>query len=167
MKFIVNLIDKIKYGVLRKYYRFCEERFARKCKKKYPDYEDNEYNYGSLKHIWGVKSWDDLSGSGCNLHTMNDIDITFDRDTGTYSLGVETIYMFNEPSNINECKYLRRLLDAFTKFMDDNALNKESNINLLCRNVGLSTSADSIEDLYTNFRIFVEGYCKICGYEGD
>ena len=34
----------------------------------------NDYDF-----IWGVKSYDDLSESECNLYTMNDIDITYNK----------------------------------------------------------------------------------------
>ena len=53
--------------------------FDRKMKKKYPDYEDNEYNYGYTKFIWGVKSWDDITSKDANLYTMNDLAIVYNR----------------------------------------------------------------------------------------
>lgn len=131
----------------------------KKCTRLYPDFEDNEYNCGSLKHIWGVTSWDDLSGKDACIYTMNDIDITYDRKTKKYMLGIETAYMFKDKSA--ECNYLRGLLDAFTKFMDDNNYLKNKEFFLFFNNPILQTTADSIEELYTNFRIFVEGYCKV------
>lgn len=90
---------------------------------------------------------------------MNDIDITYDRDTKLYYLGVETAYIFKD---INaECKYLKQLLKSFSRFMDDNEYDKNYYINLYMRDVSTSTSATSIEGLYANFKIYVEGYCAV------
>lgn len=147
-----------KIGDIRSYF------YNKKCKKLYPDWEDNEYNCGSSKHIWGVKSWDDLSGADCNFYTMNDIDITYDRETKRYMLGIETAYMFNEPRKENECKYLKRLLDAFTKFMDDNNYSKNYDVCLFMSSSVIDDEAESIEELYINFKIFVEGYCKVYNF---
>lgn len=133
-----------------------------KLKRKYDDYHGNdENNYFEMKHIWGVKSYDDLSGKDCNFYTMNDIAITYHRDTKKYSLSIETAYWFNNKKS--ECEYLRGLLDAFTKYMDDNNLDKDRPYTLSLGNGATHLDADSIEELYTNFRIFVEGFCKIYG----
>lgn len=48
-----------------------------------------------IKFIWGVKSFDNLSGSDANLYTMNDIDIVYDKKNSEYMLGVETAYLFD------------------------------------------------------------------------
>lgn len=125
----------------------------------YPDYVDDENNYGSLKHIWGVKSCGDWSGKDCCLYTMNDIDITYDRDEKVYLLGVETAYMFEDKEG--ECKYLQRLLNAFSEYMDDNNYSKNEEFVLFFSNPELQDKAESIEELYTNFKIFVEGFCKV------
>ena len=45
--------------------------------------------------------------------------------------------------------------------MDENKLNKNEEFMLFMGNPCIGTTADSIEKLYTDFRIFVEGYCKI------
>ena len=126
----------------------------------YSDYIDDEYNEGSLKFIWGAKSWDDLSSNNANLHTMNDIDIVYDRDTKKYLLGIETAYMFDENRKENECRYLKQLLNTFTRFMDDNNYSKDYDICLFMKDTSTSTTADSIEELYANYKIYVDGYCN-------
>lgn len=132
--------------------------------RKYPDYEDNEYNCGSLKFIWGIKSWDDLSGSDANMWTMNDIEIDFDRDTSEYVLGVETVYQFRN-GKISEVEYLTRLLSAFTEYMTDNNYNMDEPFNFWsCQSVNLWRAKD-IPTLYTQFRLFVGGYKVL--YGGD
>jgi hypothetical protein len=161
-----KIIDYIKYDVLgyvqyniigkiKSYF------YVKKYKKLYLDWEDNEYNCGDTKFIWGIKSWDDLTGKDCNFYTMNDIDITYDRKTKEYYIGIETAYMFQGNRKEEECKYLRQLLDAFTKFMDNNSYPKDDDYCLFMTNPSISTRAKSIEELYTNFRIFVEGFCKL------
>lgn len=157
-KYIENITDYIQYNLI---YRFKEWLWIRKYKKKYPDYIEDEYNQGDLKHIWGVTSYDDLSGKDANLYTMNDIDITYDRETKKYMLGIETVYMFRDNRKQGECKYLKQLLNAFTKFMDDNNYSKEDDFCLFMSNTSIISTAESIEELYTNFRIFVEGFCKL------
>jgi len=124
--------------------------------KKYGDYalEDDDF-----KFIWGIKSWDDLSGRDCNMQTMNDIDITYVKETKEYMLGIETAYMFESKSD--ECKYLRDCLNAFTKYMDDNNFRTNEPYMLFMSNPCTSMSAKTIEELYTYFKIFVEGFCAI------
>ena len=48
--------------------------------------------------------------------------------------------------------------------MDKNNLNKDKEFMIFMSNPCIDTTAKSIEELYTNFKIFVEGYCKV--YEG-
>jgi len=92
---------------------------------------------------------------------MNDIDIIYDRDTKLYMLSIETIYMFEGNKEEEECKYLKYLLDKFSKFMDDSNYSKNYKIYLAMYDC---FSAKTIEELYFKFKIFVEGYCKVCGY---
>jgi hypothetical protein len=154
-------IIEYKIGDIKHYFEI------KKYKKLYPDFiKEDEYDSGYLKHIWGVKSWDDLTGKDACLYTMNDIDIIYCRESKLYMLGVETAYMFNDENRKHaECKYLKQLLKAFTKFMNDNNYSKDFDKCLFISNSSLSISAESIEELYMNFKIFVEGYCKVYGYE--
>lgn len=121
-------------------------------------YDDSSLENDSLKHIWGIKSYDDLSGSDCNLYTMNDIDITYDKKNKKYMLSIETAYMFENYKS--ECTYLKKCLSAFTEYMDIHNLNKNKKFCLFFSNPEISTSADSLEELYTNFKIFVDGFCN-------
>ena len=57
-----------------------------------------------------------------------------------------------------EREYLRYCLRASTNYMDDNGLNKEEPFRLFMRNPCTSMVADTIEELYTNFKIFVDGF---------
>lgn len=44
--------------------------------------------------------------------------------------------------------------------MNDNGLNKNKRYDLFMGNPCTSMVANSIEDLYTNFKIFVDGFCS-------
>lgn len=127
----------------------------------YNEYEDDydPYENEVVKFIWGVKSWDDLTGEDACLYTMNDIDIIYDKNEKMYLLSIETVYMFKTYGD--ECKYLQDCLKAFTKYMDDNRLNKNEAYRLWMSNLCISMEAKTIEELYTNFKIFVDGFCSL------
>ena len=153
----------IKFFPFKQIYDFRSERAWRK-EEKYNKEMDEKYGDCTLetddiKFIWGVKSFDDLSSSNACLYTMNDIDLTYDKQKREYMLGIETAYMFD--SYDDECKYLSDCLKAFTKYMDDNGLNKNEPFRLFMSNPCTNMVANSIEELYTNFKIFVNGYLTL------
>lgn len=167
-----NSLSNIYYGRVLKYFPFKQidnikseigyrkhNKYCQTMDKKYGDYalENDDF-----KFIWGIKSWDDLSGSDCNMETMNDIDITYNKKTKKYILGIETAYMFD--SKEGECQYLKDCLNAFTKYMNTNDIRIEEPFMLFMSNPCTHMSAKTIEELYTYFRIFVEGFCKINNY---
>ena len=90
---------------------------------------------------------------------MNDIDIIYDKKKKEYMLGIETSYIFK--THTAECNYLSDCLKAFTKYMDDNGLNKDEPFRLFMNNHCINMVANSIEELYTNFKIFVNGYLTL------
>lgn len=128
----------------------------------FDDYENDydPYENEMIKFIWGVKSWDDLTGADACLFTMNDIDIVYDKNAEIYMLGVETAYVFETYGD--KCRYLQDCLKAFTKYMDDNGLNKNEPYRLWMKNPCTNMEAETIEELYTNFKIFVNGFCSLC-----
>ena len=162
-------LSNIYYGTIIKFFPFKqidyfltnrawrkEEKYIKEMDKEYGDYT---LETDDLKFIWGVKSFDDLSSSNACLYTMNDIDLTYDKQKREYMLGIETAYMFD--SYDDECKYLSDCLKAFTKYMDDNGLNKNEPFRLFMNNPCTNMVANSIEELYTNFKIFVNGYLTL------
>ena len=134
----------------------------RRFQKEYPE---DEYNCGELEFIWGVTSWDNLLRTPANFYTMNDIDICYNRYTEMYHLDIELAYRF--PDDDAKVAYFEYLLNEFTKFMKQN--------NYITNYVGelewtiphIKMEAESIEGLYTNFRLFVEGYKAIFGGNKD
>ena len=162
-------LSNIYYGTLIKFFPFKqidyfltnrawrkEEKYIKEMDKEYGDYT---LETDDLKFIWGVKSFDDLSSSNACLYTMNDIDIIYDKKKKEYILGIETAYLFKTYND--ECKYLSDCLKAFTKYMDDNGLNKNEPFRLFMNNPCTNMVANSIEELYTNFKIFVHGYLTL------
>ena len=153
----------IKFFPFKQIYDFRSERAWRK-EEKYNKEMDEKYGDCTLetddiKFIWGIKSYDDLSCADACLYTMNDIDIIYDKKKKEYILGIETAYLFKTYND--ECKYLSNCLKAFTKYMDDNGLNKNEPFRLFMNNPCTNMVANSIEELYTNFKIFVNGYLTL------
>lgn len=153
----------IKLPLFKQIHSFLYERAWGK-EEKYNNDMDEKYSDSSLetddiKFIWGIVSYDDLSGSNANLYTMNNIDITYDKKDKKYMLGVETAYIFDTYND--ECEYLRQCLSAFTKYMDENGLVKNKKYKLFMSDPYTRNTADTIEELYTNFKIFVDGYCNL------
>lgn len=164
-----NSLSNIYYGKLINHFPFkqIDNLLTEKSYKKEEKYNtamDKKYGNCYLetddfKFIWGLKSWDDLSSSDANMLTMNNIDIIYDKHKKEYILGIETAFNFKNYEA--ECEYLKGCLKAFTKYMDNNGLNKNKQYSLFMSNPCTSMVADSIEELYTNFRIFVNGFCTL------
>ena len=158
----MDIFTKFKWWLQDKCEQIRAYFYEKKLKRLYSDYNgDDEYNCGTLKFIWGIKSWDCLIDADTCLYTMNDIDICYDRETKKYMLGIETAYMFED--KIDEVEYLDRLLSFFTKYMTDNNLSTEEPYFLWMSNPCTIMKADTIEELYTNFKLFVEGYKALYG----
>lgn len=130
-------------------------------KRRYPDYENNEYNCDELKFIWGIKSWDDIMSGEATLFTMNDLDIVYDRERDEYLLGIETIYSFAE-GNKGEIRYLEGLLDKFTEFAEEKGYISAADKHCLrCIESNEPWRAKTISELYIRFKIFVNGYKSV------
>ena len=146
-----NSLSNIYYGKLINHFPFkqIDNLLTEKSYKKEEKYNTAmNKKYGNcfletddFKFIWGLKSWYDLSSSDANMFTMNDIDIIYDKQKKKYIKGQE---------------------QAFTKYMDNNGLNKNKPYCLFMSNLGVDmVTASTIEDLYTNFRILVNGFCTL------
>lgn len=114
----------------------------------------------SLKHVWGIKSYDDLSGHCCNLFTMNDFDLTYHKETEDYSISIETIYVFKKEDG--EKIYMQSILDSFTKWMDEQEYKTDYKFDLykvFTYGNNINTHFKTIEECYANFKMLVNGYC--------
>jgi hypothetical protein len=129
----------------------------KRCKKMYPDWKDDEYNCGPLKFIWGIVSEDNLGAPNPSFYSLNDLDIYYNRDTRKFLLSIETIYRFDTAEE--EIAYLEKLQAKFTEYIKGQKIVfRKANFSLLPYANGELFSADSIEQLYFNFKLFVHGY---------
>jgi hypothetical protein len=141
-----------------------EQRATNKIRKQCDECVGDEYHTGGFDFIWGVTSWDNLVGSTANFYTMNDIEICYNRESEMYSLDIETAYHFRDKAA--EISYLEDLLKYFTEFMHQNDYDTDEEYVLDFSQLNI-TEANSIPELYTNFRLFVEGYKALYGGNRD
>ncbi len=110
--------------------------------------------------IWGRLSYDCIISSPPGIDTMNDIDIVFDRKKQQYELFIETAYVCKDGIK-GEARYMRSLLDAFTAFMDEKGYDKDEEYSIFMCHPKVNFKAGTIPQLYTQFRLFVEGFCAL------
>ena len=167
-----NSLSNIWYGKLSKHFPFnIVQYFIDKHEEKiteeyYDDYNEDFTENSSMKFIWGLKSYDDLSSCDANLETMNDIDLIYLKDEKKYILGVETAYMFS--SKEAEKEYFKTLLDKFTKWMEEQGYNTNSTLNpyddmceIFTKGININTHFDTIEDAYRTFKLLVNVYLTL------
>lgn len=156
----MKLFAKIRYAIREIITGWKQSRELSKYKRLYPDFkEENEYDNGEYRFIWGVKSPDDLCQSPACLHTMNDIDIVYSREKKRYILSIENAYWFETQEGV--ITYLQSLLKRFTEYMDEQGYNKTAPYKLWMSQPSISLEEETIPELYTSFKIFVEGYTKV------
>lgn len=94
-----------------------------------------------------------------NIYTMNDIEIDYDHNKKKYLLSIETAYLFKD--KMDECKYLKDLLKCLEEYMDKNNIDKDCPDDLFMRNIGIDFEEDSIQQLYWDFKLYVNGFCSL------
>lgn len=159
-----NSLSNIYYGKLIRYFPFnllYEIRLkidSIKAKKYYDDFNEDFTENSTMKHIWGIKSYDDLSDAPCGFMTMNDFDITYLKDKKKYILSVELIYYF-ERGYEDEKAYLNDILDKFTAWMVENHYDTEQKIRLWqFGDISLHSEFNSIEEAYAAFKYMIKGF---------
>lgn len=112
-----------------------------------------------FEFIWGIAStqYPYIEASLC---TLNDIDIVFDKQNQVYMLELETTYRFK--TKREECKYLVGLLDRLTKWMDEEEISRSEKLAIWD---GITFTSRTIENLYTQFLCYVNGYCALYGHD--
>lgn len=151
---MINFANRIRFWIEDKRESYYEKRL----KKQYPNWDCRNW-IGDLEFIWGIKSYDCLVSGEANIHTMNDIEIDYDHKEKKYLLSIETAYIFKDENA--ECEYLKALLKRFEKYMDKNNIKKDCSYNLFCNNCHIDFKADSIQELYVNFKMFVNGFVSL------
>ena len=154
----INIIKMIRHWMYDKK----EKANERKMKKKYPQWNPENW-IDDLEFVWGIKSYDCLLRCDANIHTMNDIEIDYDHKDSVYYLSVETAYMFQNKQA--ECKYLKGLLKCLEEYMDNHQISRDSPDGLFMRNIGISMTAETIAELYWDFKLYVNGFCSL--YESE
>lgn len=115
-----------------------------------------------FKFIWGVPSDDDLDPNDLTIFSLTDFSIIYDIEEKKYFMSIETIYEFKNGRE-GEIAYLRYILEKFEKWLQDN--NYDINSIQPCYHTVFqkwgacdNTKYDSILELYSHFKIMVEGY---------
>ena len=117
----------------------------------------NERNF---EFIWGLRAHDLPQKGEASEDTINDIEIIKTGDI--YRLEIETIWWETDDGGFTPdiANHLKYMLDEFTKFMKANGFNTDYTYKI-DNAPELSMSALSIEELYINFKIFVNGVCSL------
>jgi hypothetical protein len=137
--------------------KFIDKIYKIYLKYRYPDWEDDQYNNGRFKFVWGVEDvYNPLIGEA-SFNTVNDIEIVYDRKMDLYTLNIKTAYLFKDGKSA-EVDYLNKLLDSFKIMLWGKQLNLNEPYQMWMCKPCTHLTASSLPELYTNFKIFVEGY---------
>ncbi len=152
MKFIKRLWYRLFFGMT---YGIAEKKELRKFSKKYPSYKKL---YEEGKVLGGLEQV--ISFDGNNIHG-SDFDICYDLEKKIYMLSLETAFIGPIGSERSwEVPYLKDALKKFTEYMKENNLNTQIRPMLFMSQLNLKMVAESVEELYSNFRVFVYGFIK-------
>lgn len=77
------------------------------------DVEQNK-EQTDFEFIWGLPARED-KGETAGLHTINDIEVIYNKKTKSFAVFIEAGYHFNDTES--EVEYLHRLMDSFTEWM--------------------------------------------------
>lgn len=117
--------------------------------------KDNGTLIGTKYFIWGVRSKDDIMSCETNFYTMNDIDLTYDKKTNLFELGIETAYGFRSVMERNN--YLFNLLKKFENFMKSKGFIIDECYNFWFSDCTIPLASSSLPQLLAQFRVFVKG----------
>lgn len=142
----------------------CNKRAKKKYKKMYDDWEDNEFNCGPMKFIWGLKSQSDCSNESPSFSTLNDIELYYNRSSGKYVLDIQGIIGERTKASVKE--YLKSLFSAFEKYirknndtvLSDKDATKPFGDYMSGDYISIDFIADDVLTLYYQFKILVKGY---------
>lgn len=138
------------------------------------DYKEKKYSDINKEdsqniHIWGIKSWDDITPTECGLYTMNDFSLDYNKKKKKFWIGVETVYDFKDKEN-GAKDYVKSLLEQFTTWMIDNNHNVDEKFEIYevlsygmqpinsTQSFTCSSEFDSIEDAYKTFKFYAQGF---------
>lgn len=122
---------------------------------------DTVSDFDATMHIVNSPEEKDVLVWGAPLkHKTNDIEVVYRNSTKRYYLNLDTSWWFD--TRKEEIEYLEELQREFLKFLKqrpgaDEATKKFDYI-FWMSNPGELFAAESIEELYVNFSLFVAGY---------
>lgn len=90
-----------------------------------------------------------------------DIQLVYNKKTKKYKLDVNSVYMFE--NRLSEVEYFLKLLDYFTKFMEENNYDMDDPYYSFAWAPTITTESSEISELYTMFKVFVKGYEAVYG----
>lgn len=131
------------------------EKEKARCAKEYPDWEDNEFNMLDHKFIWGYNVNPNITPS---FLSWDDAFVYFNRKDNKYYMTIDTGLFTrgyqDEPAWV-EIERLSRIDEAFRNFLIENDLRMNADFEFF---QDLFLCADNLTELYTKFRIQLEGY---------
>lgn len=122
-----------------------------------------QHKQGSIEHVWGVTS---QGSEDSDLWSTNDIEITYNSETGRYYLGVETIYSWDyidDDERRKEKAYVLFLYRKLRAWMINNHYNigqRSSLLEVFGLDNPMVDGFKSIPELFAYFRILVTGFCS-------
>lgn len=148
--------------IIKQVYNYIDDIKMNKEMQEIEEYYISENETQDMVYVWGIKSYDDLTHSPkANMYTMNDFDLIYHKDTNKYSIGIETIYLFNEEGQYG---YIQDMLNEFTKWMNENNYDTTRSFALFkvfTDGISINSKFDSIEEAYAAFKMMVNGYCSL------
>ncbi len=135
-------------------------RDKKRCKKIYPDWQDDEFNLLDHKFIWGIDL--DHPEQPTSFHSWNDAYVYFNRKDKFYYMEVDTTLFIAHYADEDSQAVVRTELDRLLKI--DEAFRIfliENNLRMCAENLpfwSLDLKAETLTELYTRFRILLEGY---------
>ena len=116
---------------------------------------NEKFNY-PIVYVWG-------NTKNGNLYSWDDISIVYNMKEGLYYLCIETALLFSSQEGWG--LYLKDLLAEFTKYMEENGLDTNTPKMLFMDSPKIELKAESIEELYTEFVLFVNAFCATYGVD--
>lgn len=122
--------------------------------------EDTEDSY---EFVWGIKSASDITDyEEANIYTIDNLDIFYDKESKSYILSIETLYLFTSGQE-QEKRYIRNLFNKLTEWMNSKGFDTTQELNfhdVFCTGLNINSEFESLEQLYATFKFLVKGFCS-------
>jgi hypothetical protein len=115
----------------------------------------------TYEFVWGIESLDIPSPYYDCIPELYDICIRFNKKLKKYILNIGTNIKYDNKSG--EKKYIKFLFDKLTEWMFLQGYNTDKELHMydvFTKGYNAHTEFDSIEDLYSTFKILVNGFAS-------